>query len=169
MDGNTLMYTGMFLGAVLAIFICPCIFSIGLAKVGGYYKGITPIISAIPFVNIIYSEINYYGKAFLCTFSNIGIILFTAVRLVIAFTVPRTEANTTIHTITVILFILSWLFFVFATFKFVWDALSDSGKVPNVTHRFLMSLLFPIGEWWYSSKVTRVLVREMRENGDGSD
>lgn len=161
-----MLYTGMFLGIIALIFVCPTMFCIAINKLDEDNVGGTAL-AFIPIVNMIKAEKSYYGKFGIITAGNIGLILFTAIRLAVAFTVPQTSSI--VHLITVILFVIGLLAFVIGSVKFTWDALRDSGHSDNTSTRLIISLVYGLGMWWYASKISKMISRDMEVYGDESD
>lgn len=150
-----MMYTGLAVGMFMMLFVTPAYMAMGVKRMNEERK-LTfgeKVACCIPFVNMIKAEIDYYGHIKLYTISLIVNIITTAQRI---YTLFYMREQATICTVSVIVFIIGWLFTYIANMVFVYDIITVAGNESR-SKAFLNALIYPIGQYYVGTTLPNVV------------
>lgn len=157
-----MLYTGIFLFLVMGLFWTPFQMTKGVLKMEN--DKLTPgqiVLCLIPGFNTIMAEKKYYGKFSLMFYSFFIMWIGTAIRLA-AYTINRT--NEMLYTVTVIIFIASWIFRYVANVKFVFNVINDANAM-ETWKMWVFSFIYPLGQYYVGSFLSIVIKNQMKKAG----
>lgn len=151
-----MMYTGLCVGIFAMLFYTPVLLALGVNKVTYPDYPLTAgefICCCIPIFNVIRAEKQWYGKLFLNFFSILAAIVFTALRV---FTYIQMRDNVVVCQISVMLFVVAWLFLFIANMLFVWNVLTTCDAMTTFK-RVLFSVFYPFGQFFIGKYLSTVI------------
>ena len=154
---SPMFVSGVIVGVLALIFFTPFVMARGISKMDGRSGAGNAILCAIPIVNIIRSEVIYFGGIRLLSISTILSIIGIAVRVIVwrfAFN------NVMLGTISIVLFFGALILYAIANMLFIFTVIKDADAVRGFK-LFLLSFAFPFGQYYIGAYLNNVIAHNM--------
>lgn len=152
---NSFILTGMCLGMIFMMFWTPYLMAKGIQKLDtGYDLSFgEKALCFIPIINIIRAEKVYFGQYRLCLGSTILFYLSLIARIL---TATFMNDAVTICTISVVVFVIAFIFLYGVNVWFVYKILDDS-DIMSKGKAMMFSIIYPLGQYYIGNYIVNVI------------
>lgn len=153
------MMSGIIVGLIAMLFWTPYMMAKGISSYEGKPGLKEKILCAIPILNMVRSEIKYYGKIKLVTISSIFAIAAITVRFYVWW---NFYGNVTAGIISIAVFYVAILLYVLSNIVFVYKVISDADALRGFK-LILFSVAFPFGQYFIGSFLSNIVKHNMEQ------
>ena len=160
-----MIQTGMGVGLILMLFWTPYLLAKGVNKLSSGEDKLSfgeHFLCALPLVNTIRAEVQWFGKIAFHTIATFLMIAFTAFRIVVYM---KMFDNKTMTQVSIYCFIAGAVLFILSHMFLVWRIMSDSDDNATVKS-IIFGILFPFGQYYignYLGNVVRHNQKKVRQ------